>query len=106
MVERAYKNPLEPLQLTGTPVENKQPIHISVPEGKEPLFCNATQVTVQDDAVLVQCAYVRPHAKSGKLISEIILSPKHAIHFSRALDAAIKKHFTRHLDKEAEAKDE
>jgi hypothetical protein len=52
---------------------------------------------VSDDAVVVQFAFVRPNTTSGQLLSEIILSPKHAIEFSRTLDATIKKHFTRHL---------
>ncbi|MEK7080035.1 MAG: DUF3467 domain-containing protein, partial [Patescibacteria group bacterium] len=56
-----------------------------------------TQVTVSDDSVIIQFAYVRPNTATGTLISEIALSPKHAIEFSRALDATIKQHFTRHL---------
>jgi hypothetical protein len=63
-----------------------------------PSFSNATQVTVSDDSVVLQFAYVRPDHTTGQLISEIVLSPKHAIDFSRALDATIKQHFTRHLD--------
>ncbi|MES2668547.1 MAG: DUF3467 domain-containing protein [Patescibacteria group bacterium] len=61
-------------------------------------FVNATQVTVSDDAVIIQFAYVRPNTTEGQLVSEIVLSPKHAIDFSKALDATIKQHFTRHLD--------
>ncbi len=65
-----------------------------------PAFSNATQVSVSDDSVVLQFAYVRPNAPSGKLIAEVVLSPKHAINFSRALDTTIKKHFTRHLSEE------
>ncbi|MEK7510775.1 MAG: DUF3467 domain-containing protein [Patescibacteria group bacterium] len=76
--------------------EPKQ-VTITVPPDAKPAFTNATQVTVSDDAVIIQFAYVRPNTTSGQLISEIMLSPKHAIDFSRSLDATIKKHFTRHL---------
>jgi Protein of unknown function (DUF3467) len=81
---------------SGAFVEQK-PISITVPPTATPSFSNATQVTVSDDSVVIQFAYVRPDMAQGQLISEIVLSPKHAIDFSRALDATIKKHFTRHL---------
>ena len=76
----------------------KKQIAISIPQEAKPTFSNATQVTVSDDSVVIQFAYVRPETTNGQLIAEIVLSPKHAIDFSRALDATIKKHFTRHLD--------
>lgn len=72
-------------------------ITISIPEATRPNFSNATQVTVSDDSVVLQFAYVRPNTAQGQLISELVMSPKHAIDFSRALDATIKQHFTRHL---------
>lgn len=77
--------------------EHKQ-IAITIPQDTSPSFSNATQVTVSDDSVVIQFAYVRPDTTTGQLISEVVLSPKHAIDFSRALDATIKQHFTRHLD--------
>ncbi len=77
-------------------VKQKQ-ISIVLPTDAKAEFVNATQVTVSDDAVLIQFAYVRPNSETGQLVSEIALSPKHAIEFSRALDATIKQHFTRHL---------
>lgn len=80
-------------------MEERKAVPITIPHETRPTFSNATQVTVSDDAVVVQFAYVRPRATSGQLISEIVLSPKHAIEFSRSLDATIKKHFTRHLDR-------
>lgn len=73
-------------------------IAIPVPKDSVPGYANATQVTVSDEAVIIQFAYVRPNTTAGQLISEIVLSPKHAINFSRSLDATIKKHFTRHLE--------
>ncbi len=81
-------------------MEERKPIPIPIPADALPAFANATQVTVSDDSVVVQFAYVRPRTESGQLISEIVLTPKHAINFSRSLDATIKKHFTRHLEKE------
>lgn len=78
-------------------MERKQ-ISISIPQETKPTFSNATQVTVSDDSVVIQFAYVRPDTTNGQLISEIVLSPKHAIDFSKALDSTIKKHFTRHLE--------
>ncbi len=82
------------------PVERKA-ITITIPPDARPAFSNVAQVNVSDDAVVMQFAFVRPNASQGQLISEVILSPKHAIEFSRALDATIKKHFTRHLGDEA-----
>jgi hypothetical protein len=81
-------------------MENTDPKQISVtmPPDARPSFCNATQVTVSDDAVVIQFAYLRPHAPNGQLIGEIVMSPKHAIEFNKALDATIKQHFTRHLE--------
>ncbi|MBU6323707.1 MAG: DUF3467 domain-containing protein [Patescibacteria group bacterium] len=73
-------------------------INIAIPADAKPVFSNTTQMSVSDDAVVIQFAYVRPNGDSGTLISEIVLSPKHAIEFSKALDATIKKHFTRHLE--------
>ena len=72
-------------------------IAITNPRNEPPTFSNATQVTVADDSVVIQFAYVRPDSAEGQLIAEVVLSPKHAIDFSRALDATIKQHFTRHL---------
>ncbi|HVX90468.1 MAG TPA: DUF3467 domain-containing protein [Candidatus Paceibacterota bacterium] len=79
---------------------NHNQISVTMPSDARPSFSNATQVTVSDDAVIIQFAYLRPHAESGQLIGEIVMSPKHAIEFSKALDATIKKHFTRHLEAE------
>ncbi|MBU0750027.1 DUF3467 domain-containing protein [Patescibacteria group bacterium] len=76
----------------------EQNIEISLPADTKPSFCNATQVTVSDDSVVIQFAYIRPNTAKGQLISEIVLSPKHAIDFSKALDETIKKHFTRHIE--------
>lgn len=80
----------------------RKAVKIVMPQNETARFVNATQVTVSDDSVILQFAFVRPNAESGTLVSEIVLSPKHAIEFSKALDATIKQHFTRHLaDSEA-----
>lgn len=80
----------------------RKAVKIVMPQDETARFVNATQVTVSDDSVILQFAFVRPNAESGTLVSEIVLSPKHAIEFSKALDATIKQHFTRHLaDSEA-----
>lgn len=81
---------------------DRKQIAITIPPTAKPTFSNATQVTVSDDSVVIQFAYVRPDTTNGQLISEIVLSPKHAIEFNRALDTTIKKHFTRHLGEAAE----
>jgi hypothetical protein len=78
--------------------EQPQPIPITLATDARPSFSNATQVTVSDDSVVIQFAYIRPNATQGQLISEIVLTPKHAIDFSKALDNTIKQHFTRHLN--------
>ncbi len=79
------------------PEQNERPISITMPADARPSFTNATQVTVSDDAVVIQFAYLRPHATAGQLVAEVVLTPKHAIDFSKALDSTIKQHFTRHL---------
>lgn len=81
-------------------VDRKQ-VTITIPPDARPGFSNATQVNVSDDSVVIQFAYVRPNVGNGQLVAEVVLSPKHAIEFNRALDATIKQHFTRHLDKES-----
>ncbi len=84
-------------------MNEENPIAITIPGDTHPLFTNATQVSVSSDAVIIQFAYVRPNTTSGQLLAEIILSPKHAIDFSRALDTTIKQHFTRHLELEEDS---
>ncbi len=77
-----------------------KPISVTIPPDATPSFTNATQVTVSDDSVVIQFAYLRPNATAGQLIAEVVLSPKHAIEFSKSLDNTLKQHFTRHLNSE------
>jgi hypothetical protein len=81
-------------------METRKEIRIAADDAS-PAFSNATQVSVSDDSVVLQFAFVRPNSPTGKLIAEVVLSPKHAISFSRSLDTTIKKHFTRNLNEEA-----
>jgi hypothetical protein len=76
---------------------DKKEISVTMPPDAKPSFSNATQVSVSDDAVVIQFAFIRPNTTTGQLIGEIVMSPKHAIDFNKALDATIKQHFTRHL---------
>ena len=79
--------------------ENKtqQQIQITVPIDLKPTYANSVKINVTDEEVMLQFAYLRPEQGKGLLVSEIVLSPKHAIRFQRALDDTLKKHFTRHL---------
>lgn len=78
-------------------MEDKKKVTIRIPTDARPNFSNVAQVNVSDDSVVMQFAYVRPNTTEGQLVAEVVLSPKHAIEFNRALDSTIKKHFTRHL---------
>jgi hypothetical protein len=79
-------------------MDEAEPVPITIRDDQRPTFVNATQVTVSDDSVIIQFAYVRPGTEVGQLVGEVVLTPKHAIDFNRALDNTIKQHFTRHLD--------
>ena len=81
-------------------MEDKKKVTIRIPQDAKPGFSNVAQVNVSDDSVVMQFAYVRPNSATGELVAEIVLSPKHAIEFNRALDTTIKKHFTRHLNEQ------
>lgn len=92
--------PLRGLDARAMGEGDRKPITIRIPQDTRPSFSNATQVNVTDDSVAIQFAYVRPGGAEGELLAEVVLTSKHAIDFSRALDATIKKHFTRHLGSE------
>lgn len=79
-------------------------IRVNVAPDQQPTFSNSVQISVNDDAVVLQFLYVRPNTDQATLTSEVVLTPQHAIKFQKTLDDTIKKHFTRHLD-EAEGKD-
>lgn len=72
-------------------------VQIAVAPDTKPAYVNTIKINVTDEEVVLQCAFVRPQEARGVLISELVLSPKHAIRFQKALDDTLKKHFTRHL---------
>jgi hypothetical protein len=76
--------------------EQKQ-VQIAVTPDVKPAYVNTIKINVTDEEVVLQCAFVRPQEARGVLVSELVLSPKHAIRFQKALEETIKKHFTRHL---------
>jgi hypothetical protein len=72
-------------------------MRVTVPMDLDPVFSNIVNINVNDEEVALQFMYVRPSTKEAMLVSEILMTPQHAIRFQRALDATIKRHFTRHL---------
>jgi len=78
--------------------EQKQ-VQLSVSPETKPTYVNTIKINVTDEEVVLQCAFVRPQEARGVLVSELVLSPTHAIRFQKALDETLKKHFTRHLPK-------
>jgi len=72
-------------------------IQVSVGPDARPTYANSVKMLVTDEEVVLQFALVRPEEGRGVLVSEIVLSPKHAMRFQHALDETLKKHFTRHL---------
>jgi len=77
--------------------EHKKEIKIQIPPDLKPIYANSVKINVTDEEVMLQFAYLRPDQCNGVLIGDIVLSPKHAIRFQKALDDTLKKHFTRHL---------
>jgi hypothetical protein len=75
-------------------------IKIQVSPDTKPVYTNSVKINVTDEEVLLQFAYLRPDQGTGLLVADIVLSPKHAMRFQKALDETLKKHFTRHLPKE------
>lgn len=77
--------------------QGQKQVQIHIPADTKPAYVNSIRINVTDEEVILQCALVRPEEGRGVLVSELVLSPKHAIRFQRALDETLKKHFTRHL---------
>lgn len=78
-------------------MNDQKQIQISVAPDNKAIYANSVKVNVTDEEVILQFAMIRPEEGRGTLVSEIVLSPKHAIRFQKALDDTLKKHFTRHL---------
>jgi hypothetical protein len=79
--------------------EEQKQIQVKVTDDHKPVFANSAQINVSDEEVVLQFLYVRRNTNQANLMSEIILTPQHAIKFQKALDETIKKHFTKHLPK-------
>ncbi len=79
------------------PTQGRQ-VRVTVPTDQIPTFSNSVQINVNDDSVVLQFLYVRPNTDQAALVSEVALTPQHAIKFQKTLDETIKRHFTRHLD--------
>ena len=77
--------------------KDQQQIQVKVEDGHKPIFTNSAQINVANDEVALQFLYVRRNTGQGTLMSEVILTPEHAIKFQKALDETLKKHFTKHL---------
>lgn len=71
---------------------------VTVAPDDKPVFANSVQMSVGNDAVVLQFLFLRPNTEQAVLVSEIAITPQHAISFQKALDDTIKRHFTRHLD--------
>ena len=80
-------------------MNEQQQVQIAVTSDTKPTYVNSIKIQVTDEEVVLQCAYIRPQEARGVLVSELVLSPQHAIRFQKALDETVKKHFTRHLPK-------
>ena len=72
-------------------------IEIKTPLEHKPHFSNSVQVNVSDEEVILQFMFIRPNTTQGTLISEMVLTPQHAIRLQKSLDDTIKKHFTKNL---------
>ena len=79
--------------------ENTQKqVQVNVGPDHKPGFSNSVQINVSNDAVVMQFLFVRPNTTQATLVSEVVLTPQHAINFQKSLDTTIKKHFTKHLE--------
>ncbi|MCH7597587.1 DUF3467 domain-containing protein [Patescibacteria group bacterium] len=72
-------------------------LHVKVPENHIPTFANSVQINVANEEVTLQFIFVRPNTSQGTMVSEIIITPQHAIKLQKALDSTIKQHFTKHI---------
>ncbi|GIW69000.1 DUF3467 domain-containing protein [Candidatus Parcubacteria bacterium] len=75
-----------------------QGVEIFSHTGASAQYSNTVRVNVTDDAVILQFLYVRPGTQQGVLLSEIALSPQHAMRLAQTIDKTVKHHFTRHLE--------
>ena len=79
--------------------EEQKQIQVKVSENHKPSFANSAQINVADEEVVLQFLFVRRNTNQATLVSEIVITPQHAMKFQKALDDTLKKHFTKHLPK-------
>jgi len=72
-------------------------LHVKMPENHIPTFANSVQINVTNEEVTLQFVFVRPNTNQGTMVSEVIITPQHAIKLQKALDSTIKQHFTKHI---------
>ncbi len=77
--------------------DEQKEVKVKVSDNHMPVFSNSAQINVSNEEVTLQFLYVRRNTGQGNLVSEVILTPQHAIKFQKALDETIKKLFTKHL---------
>ncbi len=77
--------------------EKQKEIKIQIPQDVKPTYANSVRINITDEEVMLQFALIKPEEGIGTLVGDVVLSPKHAIRFQKALDETLKKHFTRHL---------
>ncbi len=82
--------------------QNKKQLNVQMSREHQPTFANSVHLNVSDDAVVLQFLFVRPNTDQAQLVSEIVLTPQHAINFQKTIDGTLKQHFTRHLDEPKE----
>lgn len=79
--------------------ESTKQIQVKVNDDHRPSFANSVQINVSDEEVVLQFLFVRRNTDQAVLVSEVVLTPKHAMRFTQALDETIKTHVTKHLPK-------
>jgi len=72
-------------------------LKLTVPENHIPAYANSVQINVSNEEVTLQFVFVRPNTDQGVLVSEVVITPNHAIKLQKALDDTVKKHFTKHI---------
>ena len=75
----------------------KKEIKVQMPMDMRPTYANSVKINVTDEEVMLHFAFLRPEQGTGIVVGDMVLSPKHAMRFQKALDETLKKHFTRHL---------
>lgn len=78
--------------------DNSQEIRVEMPSGFTPEFSNSIRMNVSNDMVSFQFVYVRPDTNRGVIVSEVVLTPQHAIQFQKRLRDTLNKHFTEQIE--------